>query len=47
VTDPAWAAHLPPGTDAAGVDLLAAGTLPAAWSAHWRAHPDRPVVRDP
>jgi len=47
VTDPAWAAHLPPGTDPAAVDLLASGTLPAAWSAHWRAHPERPVVRDP
>jgi malonyl-CoA/methylmalonyl-CoA synthetase len=45
--DPAWAAHLPPRTDAAGLDLLAAGTLPAAWSAHWRARPDQPVVRDP
>jgi len=44
---PAWAAHLPPGTDPAGLDLLAAGTLPAAWAAHWRAGPDRPVVRDP
>src|SRR5262245_15886797 len=47
MTDPAWAAHLPPGTDPAAVDLLAAGTLPAAWSAHWRAHPERHVVRDP
>jgi malonyl-CoA/methylmalonyl-CoA synthetase len=47
VTDPAWAAHLSPGTAPAAVDLLAAGTLPAAWSAHWRAHPERPVVRDP
>ncbi|HKE75632.1 MAG TPA: AMP-binding protein [Acidimicrobiales bacterium] len=28
-------------------DLLARGSLPAAWAAHWRAAPDRPVVRDP
>jgi malonyl-CoA/methylmalonyl-CoA synthetase len=44
---PAWAAHLPPGVDPAGLDLTAAGSLPAAWVARWRAHPDRPVVRDP
>lgn len=28
-------------------DLLARVSLPAAWVAHWRAAPDRPVVRDP
>jgi malonyl-CoA/methylmalonyl-CoA synthetase len=44
---PAWAAHLPPGLGPDDVDLLRAGTLPAAWAAHWRARPERPVVRDP
>ena len=28
-------------------DLLARRSLPAAWAAHWRAAPGRPVVRDP
>ena len=44
---PAWAAHLPPGVEPGGLDLTAAGSLPAAWAARWRAHPDGPVVRDP
>lgn len=44
---PAWAAHLPPGMHPEGLDLLAAGSLPAAWAAHWRADPERPVLRDP
>jgi len=44
---PAWAAHLPPGVDPGALDLTAAGSLPAAWAARWRARPDRPVVRDP
>jgi malonyl-CoA/methylmalonyl-CoA synthetase len=29
------------------VDLLVRRCLPAAWVAHWRRSPDRPVVRDP
>jgi malonyl-CoA/methylmalonyl-CoA synthetase len=43
---PAMAAslHLSPGVT---VDLTAGGNLPAAWVAHWRAAPDRPVVHDP
>jgi malonyl-CoA/methylmalonyl-CoA synthetase len=28
------------------VDLLAAGSLPAAWSARWRAEPERPLIHD-
>jgi malonyl-CoA/methylmalonyl-CoA synthetase len=52
VTEPppapvSWAKHVPQGTDPAAVDLLARHTLPAAWTARWRARPDRPVVRDP
>ena len=27
-------------------DLLAAGSLPAAWAANWRAEPNRPVLAD-
>ncbi len=37
---PAWARHLPPGTDPASVDLLAEGSLPAAWARRWAATPD-------
>ncbi len=43
---PPWAVHLPPGIGAEDVDLLAAGTLPAAWVARWRAEPDRAVIHD-
>jgi malonyl-CoA/methylmalonyl-CoA synthetase len=39
---PAWAAHLPPGVDR--VDLLADGTLVAAWTRRWAAEPARPVL---
>ncbi|MDY7101527.1 MAG: AMP-binding protein [Actinomycetota bacterium] len=41
---PRWAAHLPPGTDPADVDLLADGTLVAAWTRRWAAGPERPVL---
>ncbi|HMA47615.1 MAG TPA: AMP-binding protein [Frankiaceae bacterium] len=41
-----WAAHLPPGTDPAAVDLLARRSLPAAWAKRWAAEPDRPVLHD-
>lgn len=40
-----WAAHLPAGAPAMP-DLLAAGSLPGAWLAHWGADPQRPVVFD-
>ena len=36
--------HLPPGMDPAGLDLLAAGSLPAAWRRLADAGPDRPVL---
>ena len=43
---PQWARHLPPGVDPATVDLLARGSLPAAWAANWTATPDAPAVGD-
>ena len=43
---PAWAMHLPDGTNWRDVDLVAAGSLPAAWSHRWSAEPDLPVVHD-
>lgn len=42
-----WPGHLPPGTATDDVDLTAAGSLPAAWSARWRAAPSARVLRDP
>ncbi len=44
---PAWARHLPAGTDPADVDLGAEGTLPAAWVRRWRERPERRVLHDP
>lgn len=41
---PAWAPHLPPGTDPATLDLLAAGSLPRSWRARWEADPSAPVL---
>ena len=41
---PAWAAHLPPGLDPDGLDLLAARSLPAAWRRHAEADPQRPSL---
>jgi malonyl-CoA/methylmalonyl-CoA synthetase len=41
---PAWARHLPEGGDPDAVDLLAARSLPAAWSQRWAADPARPVL---
>ncbi len=43
---PPWARHLEPGSDPSSIDLLAAGTLPRAWVAHWRSLPDRVVLAD-
>jgi malonyl-CoA/methylmalonyl-CoA synthetase len=45
-TTPAWAGHLPPGVDAASLDLLAATSLPAAWTDRWRRAPLRPALHD-
>ena len=42
--EPAWARHLPPGTDPASVDLLAEGSLPAAWARRWAAAPDADAI---
>jgi malonyl-CoA/methylmalonyl-CoA synthetase len=39
-----WQAHLPPGVDPAGLDLLAAGSLPAAWRRLAEADPGRPAL---
>ncbi|HEX6676515.1 MAG TPA: AMP-binding protein [Actinomycetes bacterium] len=41
---PAWAAHLPAGTDPDEVDLLAEGSLAAAWGRRAAAAPERPVL---
>jgi malonyl-CoA/methylmalonyl-CoA synthetase len=43
---PAWARHLPPGVEAASVELGARRSLPAAWAAIWAAAPDAPAVHD-
>ncbi len=47
MTDPTWARHLPPGVPVSSIDLTRERSLPAAWSARWRAAPDREVVCDP
>ena len=39
---PAWTAHLPAGTSS--LDLLAKGTLVAAWTRTWSGEPGRPVL---
>ncbi|MGH9000318.1 MAG: AMP-binding protein [Acidimicrobiia bacterium] len=39
-----WTVHLPPGSDPAALDLLAAGSLPRAWAATLGADPARPVL---
>jgi malonyl-CoA/methylmalonyl-CoA synthetase len=39
-----WQAHLPPGVDPGSLDLLAAGSLPAAWHRLAAADPDRPAL---
>jgi len=46
VAPPAWAAHLPDGTEPGDVDLLAARSLPGAWAARWAVDGARPVVHD-
>jgi malonyl-CoA/methylmalonyl-CoA synthetase len=47
VSQPAhWSVHLPPGLDAAEVDLGAGGTLAGAWTARWSADPGREALRD-
>src|SRR5579862_2797593 len=47
MTAPAWAPHLPAGTSADEVDLLARGTLPKAWAATWASDPSSPVLLGP
>jgi malonyl-CoA/methylmalonyl-CoA synthetase len=39
-----WQAHLPPGVDPAELDLLAAGSLPAAWRRQASEDPGRPAL---
>ena len=41
-----WSRHLPAGGNAAEVDLLAGGTLPAVWLDRWSSDPQRDVVWD-
>jgi len=41
---PAWARHLPAGTDPASIDLLAEGSLPAAWARRWASSPDADAI---
>src|SRR4051794_21658032 len=41
---PPWARHLPPGIGPASVDLLAEGSLPAAWARRWAATPDADAI---
>ena len=41
-----WRSHLPRSTDARDLDLLAAGTLPAAWAENWAAAPSALVLFD-
>ena len=43
---PAWARHLPAGTDPGSVDLLRERSLPAAWTARWAEAPDATVLFD-
>jgi malonyl-CoA/methylmalonyl-CoA synthetase len=43
---PEWARHLPPSVDPNQVDLLAAGSLPAAFGRRWRDEPTKPVLVD-
>jgi malonyl-CoA/methylmalonyl-CoA synthetase len=45
-THPPWACHLPPGVAADGLDLVAEGSLPAAWARGWAANPSQPTVFD-
>ena len=42
--NPSWLAHLPEGTDPARLDLLAAGSLPAAWHRLAGDDPGRPAL---
>ena len=39
-----WARHLPVGVDPGSVDLLAAGSLPAAWVRGWTADPEHEIL---
>ncbi len=41
-----WERHLPEGMRDDDLDLLGAGSLPAAWAARWAAEPGHPVVHD-
>jgi len=42
-----WKSHVPSGVDPAKIDLLAAGSLPNAWSHRWRTAPDHLTAHDP
>ncbi len=43
---PAWAVHLPAGTNPDGVDLAPAANLTARMAEHWRREPGRVVLAD-
>ncbi|MGN6188515.1 MAG: AMP-binding protein [Conexibacter sp.] len=40
-----WVAHLPAGTDADAVDLLAEESLPRAWARRFAGQPERPALQ--
>jgi malonyl-CoA/methylmalonyl-CoA synthetase len=42
----AWQRHLPPGTDVAGLNLLAGESLPRVWGARWDEAPDEVALVD-
>ena len=46
MTVPDWAAHLPEEMHAEDVDLVAQGSLPAAWKAAWARAPTAPALFD-
>jgi malonyl-CoA/methylmalonyl-CoA synthetase len=47
MTVPGWEAHLPPDVNGEDLDLVAGGSLPAAWARRWAAAPSATVLLDP
>jgi malonyl-CoA/methylmalonyl-CoA synthetase len=47
MTVAAWQVHMPPGQRAEDVDLVSAGTLPAAWARAWARAPGAAVLFSP
>ena len=46
MTVPGWEAHLPAGVRAGDLDLVAKGSLPAAWASVWGSIPSKPTLFD-